>query len=405
MYLKESSQASAFGQRPPGTSTYVCPPLLPPPTGNARPSFGTTANVGDISARSLLPQTGFAQFANKAGNSGGTFYVGCMGSTSNFGEGTSSAFALPSATVVPSASNSQLSLASEGLQMKSPSMVSSVKPTERVVNTSSVGNNMAQETNVGVASTATQNVSSFDQASRSSFSTSLICTRRDSSSGDERANPKLIPPANTASRAMPVKNKTTEKASIDASIAAQKVSSFDSASHKSRESQSSLSTAMVRTGHDSSNGDNRANFGPISSTSPGQEVSTHPNPSGFISPGDSELGMIDVSKISPEAAMFCFGVLATQGNFAPRFEYTYGGGGLWGTKLTFWGHTIVKKELAEGKLAAKAAICRKALDALKPQFKAWMMPDLPAKCSTSTACNWPHVLESKFHVIPALILF
>lgn len=172
--------------------------------------------------------------------------------------------------------------------------------------------------------------------------------------------------------------------------------SFDMSSRQPWERDEVSSTSIIRTGNGNSSGDAHANVISTTSTTSGQDAPARLDSSCPTAIGDSKFGSLDISKLTLEAAIFCFGVLATQANFAPRFEYTFGGGGLWGIKLTFWGHTIVKNELVDGKQAAKGAICRQALEALKPQFGSWMVPDLPAKCSTSTAWNWPHVLDSKF---------
>ncbi|KAK2754714.1 hypothetical protein FQN54_006847 [Arachnomyces sp. PD_36] len=337
---------SSFGQAPPGTSTSVSTPLLAPSTkgisaigsGDARPAFGITAGAMDLAATSRLSGIGFSQFAKRVSeekpNNDGTSSVGGEHSTSSSREPASTSS--NSSPVDAHADNAQQFRASGG----------------------SYGGRAAL-----FSSTASAEESFVTASPAMSQSSNMPWRERVTGSGIES------PVSSPATGSRPSLGRS-DRLSISMTMAP--------------------STAMVR--YESPAADARVN-GYAPPTGPRQDISMGTDSFGSATPGDSKFGSLDVRSLTLEAAIFCFGVLATQAHLAPRFEFTYGGGGLWGIKLTYWGHTIVKKELAGSKRVAKADICRQALEALKPQYESWIMPDVPAKCPTSNAWNWPHVLE------------
>lgn len=363
-HIKSDSQVQHtpsfdFCQKPPGTSSFFAPPLLPPPTGSqtksAGPSFGVTAGAMDFSAARQFPVMGFNRFTAKAGEEKFN-HVGSSGASGSgkgsapvFGEGTSPAF--PQASVVrPSTSDRRMSLEPGEIHEDSSAMFRSAKSSETSTDTES------------------------HVISPAGKLTWRVHARNDS------ASPQHVLPFNSGLGQQGVRD---DRLSVSTVVAPH----------------------VARTGYQGSGGGDHADTFPTTSAASGQDVPMDMDSHNPTTPADSKFGSFDIHSITPDAAIFCFGVLATQANFAPRFEYSYGGGGLWGVKLTFWGHTIIKQELSESKVAAKAAICRQALEVLKPQFESWIMPDPPANCSTSTSWNWPHVLQSKSLIVlvPTLI--
>ncbi|KAJ5273900.1 hypothetical protein N7478_009025 [Penicillium angulare] len=110
--------------------------------------------------------------------------------------------------------------------------------------------------------------------------------------------------------------------------------------------------------------------------------------------GPTPLGALDPESLTPNQAVFIFGILCIMARLKPRFEFKYGGlqGKQIGLRLTFFGHTIVLDPVYNSVQDSRVTACRRALWKLRKFNPHWLCP--PSDGPTGPEWDWIKLVEA-----------